>query len=363
MAHHFRSDRSRTHCQPVTVFSLTALSARKSRLALAAFTGLLVLTSAARAEVSFKGRTVTIYIAGGVGGGVDTFARTLAPYLSKHLPGEPNIVASNMPGGGGAQAVQYLYNVAAKDGTAIGTTNAGPIGDALMSTAPLHYDLANLRWIGSLVKGDTACTVWHQSGINSLEEAKAREVTLTSTGVTSSPTRSALLMNTLLGTRFRPIAGYDGGTSLLAIERGEIAGICVTLASLRTTRPDWLRDKKLKILVHVALTPDPEFPDVPRAIDLVKTQEHKQMLEFYVLPYEFNNPYYLPPGTSDEVLATYRKAFDAAVRDPGYLADTQKRKQTVTPRDGADVMKLVEQLLATPKPIVQKVIEATAPKQ
>jgi tripartite-type tricarboxylate transporter receptor subunit TctC len=321
----------------------------------------LTWTAPVHAEVSLKGKTVTLYVAGGVGGGVDQFARTLAPYLSKYLPGEPNIVASNMPGGGGAQAVQYLYNVAPKDGTAFGTTNVGPVGDALMSTAPLHYDLAKFRWIGSLVKGDTACTVWHQSGINSLEDAKAREVTMTSTGVTSSPSRVAFLMNVLLGTRFRPISGYDGGTSLLAIERGEAAGICVTMASLRTTRPDWLRDKKLKVLVNVALSPDPEYSDVPRAIDLVKTAEHKQMLEFYVLPYEFNNPYYLPPGTPDDVLAVYRKAFDAAVRDPEYLADAQKRRQTVTPRDGADVTKLVEQLLATPKPIVQKVIEATAP--
>jgi tripartite-type tricarboxylate transporter receptor subunit TctC len=357
MAPHPSSD-LRVHWTSEAVFIRTA-----RKLLLAALVGAVVSSVSAQAQVSLKGKTVTIYVAGGVGGGVDTFARTLAPYLSKHLPGEPNVVASNMPGGGGAQAVQYLYNVAAKDGTAIGTTNVGPIGDALMSTAPLHYDLSKFRWIGSLVKGDTTCTVWHQAGIASLEDAKTREVTVTSTGVTSSPSRVALLMNALLGTRFRPITGYDGGTSLLAIERGEAAGICVTLASIRTVRPDWLRDRKLKLLVRVALTPDPEHPDVPRAFDLVKSDEHKHMLQFYTLPYEFNNPYYLPPGASGEMLATYRRAFDAAVRDPDYRADVQKRNQLIAPRDGADVTRLVQQLLQTPRAIVQKTIEATSPKR
>lgn len=329
--------------------------------AIGALAALNASTPSVHAEVSFKGKTVTIYVAGGVGGGVDQFARTLAPYLSKHLPGEPSVVASNMPGAGGVQAVQYLYNFGAKDGTAIGTTNAGPVVEPLLGTATLNYDLQKLRWIGSLVKGDTVCAVWRDSGIKTIDDAKAREVALASTGSTAAPTRSALLMNALIGTKFKPIAGYDGGTSLLAIERGEVAGICITLNSLRTTRPEWLRDKKIVPLVQVSLTADPQFPDVPRAIDLIKNDEHRQMLEFFLLPYEFNNPYYLPPGVSDEVLAVHRKAFQAAIRDPAYLADVQKRRQTVTPRDGEDVAKLVDKLFATPKSIIQKTIAATTP--
>jgi tripartite-type tricarboxylate transporter receptor subunit TctC len=330
-------------------------------LIVAALAGFNAQPARAQAPLNLKGKTVTTYVAGGVGGGVDNFARTLAPYLGKHLPGEPTVVASNMPGGGGVQAVQYLYNIAAKDGTAIGTTNAGPIVEPLLGTATLNYDLQKFRWIGSLVKGDTVCSVWHLSGIKTLADAKTREVPLTSTGVTASPTRSALLMNALIGTRFKPIAGYDGGTSLLAIERGESAGICITLNSLRTTRPDWLRDKKIVPLVQVSLSADPEFPDVPRAADLIGDPDHRQMLDFFMLPYEFNNPFYLPPGVSDEVLAAYRVAFEAAIRDPSYLAEAAKRRQTITPRDGADVTNLVDKLLATPKAIVRRTIEATTP--
>ena len=316
-------------------------------------------TAPAGAEFSLKGKTVTIYIAGGVGGGVDQFARTLAPYLGKYLPGAPSMIESNMPGAGGMQGVAYLSNVAARDGTAIGTTNAGPVVEPLLGTEKVNYDLQKFRWVGSLVKGDTVCAVWHASGIKTLDDARTHEVPLSSTGVTSAPTRVALLMNALLGTRFKPIAGFDGGTSLLAIERGEVAGICITLNSLRTTRPQWLKERKIVPLVQVSLSADPEFPDVPRAIDLITNDEHKQMLEFYLLPYEFNNPFMLPPGTPDEVLAAYRTAFAAAVRDPAYLAEAQARKQTITPRTGEHVAKLVEKMFATPQAIVARTLEAT----
>jgi len=316
----------------------------------------------ASAEFSLAGKTVTIYVAGGPGGGVDQFARTLAPYLTRHLPGHPAVVASNMPGGGGMQAVQYLYNVAAKDGTAIGTTNAGPVVEPILGKKQLNYDLRKFRWVGSLVKGDTICVVSSASKIKSLDDARKTEVTMASTGATSAPTRSALLMNALIGTRFKPVSGYHGGNALIAIERGEVDGICITLSSLRTTRPHWLREKTIISLVQVATDPAPEFPQVPKAMDLVKTDTERQMLELYLLPYEFNNPFYLPPGVSDEMVAGWRKAFDAAVADKAYQADAARRRQTVTPRDGADVEKLVNRMFAIPPDIVDRTIKATTPQ-
>lgn len=323
-----------------------------------------VLATAAHAQFDLKGRTVTIHLGGGTGGGVDLYARTLAPYLGKYLPGEPGVVVSNMPGNGGIQAVQFTYNIAARDGTAIGTTNAGPVVDPLMgSTFTGNYDLTKFRWIGSLLKGDTVCAVWQSSRTKTLEDARRQEVLVSSTGATSSPLRAALLMNTLIGTRFKPITGYHMGTALLAIERGEVEGICNTLSSVRTTRADWLRDKKLVPLVQVAMEADSEFPQVPRAIEFIKTDDERRMLEFYLLPYEFNNPYYLPPGASDETLAAYRKAFDAAMRDPAYRADAQKRGQSLAPHSGEEVARLVTRLFATPKPIIERTIEATTLKQ
>jgi tripartite-type tricarboxylate transporter receptor subunit TctC len=268
-----------------------------------------------------------------------------------------------MPGAGGIQAVSYLYNIAPKDGTAIGTTNAGPVSEPLIGKGKaLTYDLQKLRWIGSLVKGDTVCAMWHDSPVKSLADAEAREVTISATGATSAPTRTALILNALLHTKFKPIAGYDGGSSLLALERGEVDGTCMTLGSLKTTRPQWLTEKKLNPIVQVALDPIPDYPDVPRAITLLKTDEERKMLEFFLLPYEFGNPYYLPAGASDETLAGYRKAFDAAMDDREYRADSEKRRQKVQPRKGDEVATLVAHMFATPKDIVQRTIEATDPQ-
>lgn len=336
---------------------------RSSRMTATVIGGLALLASGApaSAQASLYGKTVTVYVAGGVGGGIDTQARTLIPYLSKYLPGAPGVVVRNMPGAGGIEGVQYLYNIAAKDGTAIGTTNAGPVAEPMLGTTKPNYDLQKFRWIGSLVKGDTVCAVWDESGIKSLDDAKAREVTISTTGATSAPTRSALMLNALLHTRFRPIAGYDGGSSLLAIERQEVDGTCVTLDSLRTTRPDWLRDKKLRLLVQVSLTADPEYPEVPRAVDFLSNAEDRAMLEFFLTPYEFQNPYMLPPGVPDTMLAAYRTAFDVAMQDPGYRADAEKRHQNIQARTGQDVESLVRKMFATPKAIIQRAVDATEP--
>ena len=184
---------------------------------------------------------------------------------------------------------------------------------------------------------------------------------MSSTGAASAPTRSALLLNALLHTRFKPIAGYDGGSSLLAIERGEVDGTCATLGSLRTTRPDWISGRKLVPIVQVSLNADPEFPDVPRAIDLIKDADEKKMLEFFLAPYEFGNPYMLPPGVSDDMLAAYRTAFDKAVKNVDYLADSEKRRMKVQARDGAEVAQFVDRMFATPAGIVQRTIAATEP--
>lgn len=309
-----------------------------------------------------RDKTVTVYVAGGVGGGVDAYARTLMPYLAKYLPGQPTMVASNMPGAGGIQAVQYLYNVAPHDGTAIGTTNAGPVAEPLIGAHKVEYDLRKFAWIGSLAKGDTVCAAWAASGIRTLDDAKTREVTIAATGATSAPTRSALLMDDLLHTRFRPIAGYNGGTALLALERGEVDGICMTLGSLRTTRPQWLAEKKLNILVQVSLTADPDFPEAPRTYDLLESADDKAMLEFFLLTYEFQNPFYLPPGAAPDMVAAYRGAFDKAMADPAYQADAKKRRQIIRPRDGAEVEALVKKMFATPKAIIDRTIAATDPK-
>jgi tripartite-type tricarboxylate transporter receptor subunit TctC len=321
-----------------------------------------VLAFPALAQPSLHGKTVTVYVGNGLGGGGDSYARVFLPYLAKNLPGEPSMVVRNMPGGGGIQAVQTLYNVAPGDGTALGSTPPGPIKEPFLGTVgAVNYDLRKFHWVGNLASSITACSVWHASPVKSLEDAMARTVTIASTGSQSSPTTNSLFVNSLIGTKFNPIAGYDGGTSLLAIERGEADGTCVSLGSLRTTRPDWLRDGKLRVIIQVSSAKDPDFPDAPRLSDFLKTDADRQALDFFTAPDNIQYPYMLPPGASATIVVLYRKAFEAAVKDRAYLAEAAQRRQEIVPHAGAEVQRIIAAMYGTPKGVVDRVIQATTP--
>jgi tripartite-type tricarboxylate transporter receptor subunit TctC len=315
---------------------------------------------AAAAEFSLQGKTVNVIVSGGVGGGVDLYARTLLPYLSKYLPGNPTTVVQNMPGAGGIQGVQALYNMGAKDGTAIATTPAGPIKEPLMGSGKVNYDLRQFHWVGSLTVEDTACLVWHTSELRTLDDAKKRDVPLSATGAASNSTLGPLLLNNLLGTKFKPISGYDGGTSMLAVERGEVEGRCTTLNSVRGTKARWIADKLVRALVMMSDVDDPDFPDVPKARSLMKNDEDKQAFEFFQAADEIQNPYMLPPGTPGDVIEIYRKAFDAAVHDPEFRALTTQRQMNIVPRTGGEVQAKIEAMYATPPAIMERVKRAIA---
>jgi tripartite-type tricarboxylate transporter receptor subunit TctC len=265
-----------------------------------------------------------------------------------------------MPGGGGIQAVQYLYNVAPHDGTAFGTTPPGPLKEPFLGvTGKVNYDLRKFHWIGNLTTSITACSVWHDSPAKTIQDAMKREVTIAGTGAQSAPTTTALFLNHLIGTKFNPISGYTGGTSLLAMERGEVDGTCVSVGSLRTTRPNWFAEKKIRVLVLVSTLTDPGLPSVPRVADFLKTDADRQELTFFAAPDQIQYPYMLPPGVSGEVIAAYQRAFDAAVKDPAYLADAKKRRQDIEANDGAHVQSVIASMYGTPKSIVDRVVCAT----
>jgi tripartite-type tricarboxylate transporter receptor subunit TctC len=313
----------------------------------------------AAAQFTLQGKTVTVIVSGGVGGGVDLYTRTLLPHLARHLPGEPTMIVQNMPGGGGVQGVQRLYNVSARDGTAIATTPAGPIKEPLMGNGQVNYDLRKFRWVGSLTKEDTMCLVWHTSPIKTLDDAKTREVALSATGTASNSTLGPYLLNDLLGTKFKPISGYDGGTSMLAVERGEVDGRCTTLSSVRTGQPRWIKERLVRGIIAVSNIRDVDFPNVPKAVDLVKNDEARQALQFFQAPDEIQDPFFLPPETTDEVLAVYRKAFEETMRDRAYVADAEKRQQALSPRPGEEVEATIRGMYETPPAVIERVKRAT----
>jgi len=313
------------------------------------------------APFTLHGKTVTVTVSGGVGGGVDVYTRTLLPYLTKYLPGHPVMIIQNMPGGGGVQGVQNLYNIARADGTAFGTTPGGPLKEPLMGSHKVNYDLRKFGWFGSLVGvDDTVCIVGSASPVKSVADARTRPVTLSSTGSESNSTLGPLLLNNLLGTRFKPISGYDGGTAMLAVERGEVDGRCVTMSSIKATHPEWLTTKSVRILLTMSKSSDPAEAGAPVVADLLKTDVEKSAFKFFQGPDEIQEPFMLPPATPPEVLTTYRAAFDAAVRDPDYVAESKKARQFVSPRRGDDVASVIESMYATPPAVIQRVKTATS---
>ena len=334
-------------------------------VALAGAAWLALMPSLARAQDAaeqLRGKVVTLYIGGGVGGGVDALARSLIPYLTKHLPGNPPIIIKNLPGAGGMQAVELLYATAPKDGTAIGTTATGPIVEPVLGTTPVHYDLVKFSWIGSLATDQTTCFTWHGSAVKSIEDAKQREVPLSTTGARSNSTLIPLMLNNVLGTRFKMIPGYDGGTAMLAIERGEVDGRCTSIGSIHAAKPDWITDRKITMLVQVGLEKDPDFLKVPLALDLATSARDRAAMEFFLIPSEIQDPYMLPPGVPEALVVAWRRAFDAAVADAAFLADVEKRHQDARPKNGDYVQKALAKMFAAPRPVIERAIEMTTPK-
>lgn len=334
------------------------------RMLVVAASALLLAPHAAAAQdmaEQLRGKVVTLYIGGGVGGGVDALARSLIPYLTKHMPGNPAIIVKNQPGAGGMQAVENLYATAPKDGTAIGTTATGPIVEPVLGTTPVHYELLKFHWIGSLANDQTTCFTWQTSSVKTIDDAKTREVPLSTTGARSNSTLIPLMLNAVLGTRFKMIPGYDGGTAMLAIERGEVDGRCTSIGSIHATNAAWITEKKITMLVQVGLAKDPEFPEVPLALDLAPNAPDRAAMEFFLIPSAIQDPFMLPPGVPDAMVVAWRRGFDAAVADKGFLADAEKRHQDARPNNGEYVQKALEKMFSAPRPVIDRAIALTTP--
>jgi len=318
----------------------------------AASVALATPATAKDAAVSFRGKVVSLYAGGQVGGGVDMFSRTFMPFLAHYLPGQPTIIVKNMPGAGGMQAVSYAYNKGAKDGTALTTMAGGPIAEAIYGDHKLDYDLQTFHWVGSLAVGKQMCMTWRTSAFKTIDDAKKRTMNVAATGARSTTTLLPLMLNAAIGTKFRPIAGYGGASSVLAVERGEMDGICSSIDSLRTTHPDWISGHKMRFLIDVSLTGIPALKSVPRVMDMIKDPGKRAAMELFLRTTEIAYPYALTPGTPDAVVKIYRAAFDKAVRDPAYLEQAAKLKQGIEPKSGAEVTDVIQKIVDAPADVV-----------
>jgi tripartite-type tricarboxylate transporter receptor subunit TctC len=213
-----------------------------------------------------------------------------------------------------------------------------------------NFDPRQFGWIGSINSATTVGVVWAASGITKFDDLRQKEVIVSSDQTTSDSYVFAQLMNNLLGTKLKVVTGYSGTTaSYLAMERGETTGYMGTsYSSLKATKPDWLRDKKVNILIQVALKSDPELKDVPVITSLAKSDAERQALELLLAPQVMARPYFTTPGVPPARLAALQKAFMDTMKDPAFIADAQKMSIDIDPMDGKDIQALLEKIYKFP---------------
>jgi tripartite-type tricarboxylate transporter receptor subunit TctC len=298
----------------------------------------------------YKGKTVELYIGYSVGGGYDVYARLLARHLGKHIPGNPTIIPKNMEGAGSLRLANWLYNVGPKDGTVFGTIGRGTAFDPLLGHKGAQFDASKFTWIGSANDEVSVCVAWHTAGVAQIEDLFTKELVVGGTGASADTDQFPRIANGVLGTKFKIITGYPGGNDVgLAMERGEVKGRCGwSWSSVKSTHPSWVQDKKINVLVQLALSKHPDLPDVPLIIDLAKTDEQRQVLKLIFARQVMGRPYLAPPGIPQDRAAALRQAFMATMQDKDFLADAEKAQLEITPVAGDRVEQLVKDIYATP---------------
>jgi tripartite-type tricarboxylate transporter receptor subunit TctC len=323
---------------------------------------LLARDGAAQSAQAING-PVTIYIAGTAGGGIDLFGRMVGRHLGQHILGHPTVTVEDMPGAGGIRAANFLARQAPRDGTVMTTFAGGPILEPLIGSRNPGYDMSQFTWIGALTKDVGLCLSWGPSPFKTIDDVRSRVMVVAGTGAGSETDTWPVIINEVLGTKFKVVTGYLGTQeTLLAIERGEANGRCIlSLSALKAAKPDWLAQKKVNILLQVGLAKSPELPDVPLLLDLVQNDDDRRMLRLLSAPTAMARPFAAPPGLSAATAMALRRAFDATVVDPEFLAEARQLQADISPTPGKEVQKLVGEIYATPASVVDRAKKFFAP--
>jgi tripartite-type tricarboxylate transporter receptor subunit TctC len=338
----------------------TDMQRREVVFGLAAALSLSACSDTSAPEDFYRGETIQVYIGLSPGGAYDVYARMLARHMGKHIPGNPRLVPSNMEGAGSLTLTNYLYNVAPKDGTVIGTINRGAPFEPLIGEANLaRFDPAQFTWIGSVANEVSICAAWERAGIDTFDQLLTRELTVGGTGSGADTNQFPKIMNGVLGTKLKVVSGYPGGNNIdLAMERGEVDGRCGwSWSSIVSTRKAWLDSGSIKVLVQLALEKHPDLPDVPLIMDYAKTDEERAMLRLIFSRSALGCPFLAPPGIPAERAAILRKAFDDTMKDPEFLAEAAQALLEVAPVRGEELQRLIADIYQTPKDVVDKARE------
>jgi tripartite-type tricarboxylate transporter receptor subunit TctC len=325
----------------------------------ASLAGAIAMASHAQAQDFFAGKQVTYIVGAATGGGYDNLARVTARHLGRHLPGNPTFVVQNMPAGNSVAAANHIFNVAAKDGTAIALLQRGMLLAHLISTAGIQFDVQKFNWLANLNSETGLVLVLSNQPHQTAKDLFERELIVgASTGI--DPELSPRIYNALIGTKFKIVTGYRGTTEIaLAMERGEVQGIGDwSWSSLKAAKPQWIKDNQVRILLQGALERDPELPNVPNALDFVKNDIDRQAMELYFSQKTVARPVVAPPGVPAARIAEWRKAFSALGTDKAFLEEVEKSRLEVSITSGEYVTKVINMVASAPENVRKRFIEA-----
>jgi len=334
--------------------------------------GTLLLWGAASAaaqdsvEQFFKGKQISIVVGSSAGGGYDTYARLLGRYFGGLIPGNPTIVPQNMSGAGSNRAAAYIYNVAPKDGTAIGAIFPGAVLQPLIGDAKLQHDPSKFVYLGNANSDVYVCFVRADAPVKKFEDLLTKELIVGASNPGATTYDLPQLLNSVLGARFKIVTGYPGSREmLLAMERGETQGTCgIGWTGIETMHPDWFKDDRIRVLVQLSNDghPDLNKRGVPRAAQFAKSDDDRKVLELVFSQGIFGRPFVMPPGVPAERVTALRAAFVNALRDANLKAEAAKMQLDVEPMSGEDMQNLVTRIYATPSHLVDRAKQALTVK-
>ena len=293
-------------------------------------------------EEFYKGKVLNLIIPNAPGGSFDLYARLAANHLRRFIPGNPSIVAQNMPGAAGMQAANYLTSIAPKDGTVLSVLVPNITLAQILGVQSIAYDTRKFNWIGRIIATTATLFTWHTSGTKRLADLKTRETLVAGTGPLSQAEINSTMLNGVVGTKFKLIRGYKGsGEAALAVERGEADGTLMPWEFLKSAHADWVRDGKISIVARYVRRPIPEWPEVRSVYDLAETTEQRNVLNLFLGADEMGHPIAMPPDVPRDRLDAVRRAIMIMVKDPEFLADAEKRKLDLLPGSFEELEKTV----------------------
>jgi tripartite-type tricarboxylate transporter receptor subunit TctC len=322
---------------------------------------LLVLASlacAAGVEDFYKGRNVTLVIGYSVGGGYDAYARLLGRYFGKHIPGNPAIVPEQMTGAGSLRSANFIYSVAAKDGSVFGTFSRSMGISPLVDKA--EFDSRKFTWLGSVTDDNTICVTWNTSPIKNWDDFLNKPSKFGGEGAGADPDIWTLLYKNVFGAKAQLVSGYPGtNDTVLAMERGEIDGLCgISWSTIKSRHPEWLTSHSVNIIVQAALKKEPEIAAVPLATELTKTPEQLQIIKLLLVSQAMARPFAAPPDIPADRKAALIAAFDATMKDADFLAEAQKLSFDVRPVSATTIDAMLTEVYQTPKDVIARATKA-----